>query len=49
MTDAGPPEGARATDAPDDPIERWGRRIGRSLGFVACVALGFYLYVTYLR
>ncbi|MFO0990119.1 MAG: hypothetical protein U1F37_22675 [Alphaproteobacteria bacterium] len=33
----------------DDPIERWGRRIGRTLGALACVGLAIYLYVTYIR
>jgi hypothetical protein len=33
----------------DDPIERWGRRIGRALSAVAFVALCVYLYVTHFR
>ncbi len=32
-----------------DPIELWGRRIGRTLGAVAFVAFCIYLYVTYVR
>ena len=39
-----------AADAPgNDPIERWGRRIGRALGALALVALCGYLYVTYVH
>jgi hypothetical protein len=51
MTDAGRPEGADAAGAgaPEDAIERWGRRIGRALGLAACIALGLYLWLTYLR
>lgn len=33
----------------DDRIEIWGRRIGRLLSAVACIALAAYLYLTYLR
>ena len=36
-----------ATDAENDPIELWGRRIGRGLSLIAFVALAIYLYVTY--
>jgi len=32
-----------------DPIELWGRRIGRGLSLAACIGLGIYLYMTYLR
>lgn len=32
-----------------DPIERWGRRIGRALGALAFVGLCVYLYLTYAR
>ncbi len=32
-----------------DPIERWGRRIGRALGAVAFVGFCVYLYFTYVR
>ncbi|HEX2216969.1 MAG TPA: hypothetical protein VHG27_09820 [Xanthobacteraceae bacterium] len=32
-----------------DKIELWGRRIGRALSLAGCVALGIYLYLTYLR
>lgn len=39
-----------ATDADhSDPIERWGRRIGRALGAVAFVGFCVYLYFTYVR
>jgi hypothetical protein len=39
----------RNEDNTPDPIEIWGRRIGRSAGVVAFVGLCIYLYVTYLR
>ena len=43
----------RQTTAPqsdrDDPIERWGRRIGRALAAVAFLAICVYFYVTYVR
>ena len=32
-----------------DPIELWGRRIGRALSLIGVVALAAYLYLTYLR
>jgi hypothetical protein len=35
-------------EAPDDPIELWGRRIGRSLGYLIATALLFYLLATYV-
>jgi|SRR5215204_5113814 len=39
-----------AADADNsDPIERWGRRIGRALGAVAFVGFCAYLYFTYVR
>jgi len=41
--DAVGPDGAR------DPIELWGRRIGRALSLLAVIALAIYLYLTYLR
>jgi hypothetical protein len=41
--DAIGPDGAR------DPIELWGRRIGRALSLVAVIVLSVYLYFTYLR
>ncbi|HML13106.1 MAG TPA: hypothetical protein VK456_07340 [Xanthobacteraceae bacterium] len=41
--DAVGPDGAR------DPIELWGRRVGRALSLLAVVALAIYLYLTYLR
>jgi hypothetical protein len=41
--DAVGPDGAR------DPIELWGRRIGRALSLLAVIALSIYLYFTYLR
>ena len=34
---------------PADSIEIWGRRIGRALSLAACVGLGIYLYLTYVR
>jgi len=33
----------------DDPIEVWGRRIGRGLAVVAILVLAYYLFATYLR
>jgi hypothetical protein len=33
----------------NDPIELWGRRIGRILGLIAFVGLAIYLVATYLR
>jgi hypothetical protein len=41
--DAAGPDGAR------DPIELWGRRIGRALSLIAVIVLSIYLYLTYLR
>jgi hypothetical protein len=41
--DAAGPDGAA------DPIELWGRRIGRALSLLAVIGLSIYLYVTYLR
>jgi len=41
--DATGPDGAR------DPIELWGRRIGRALSLLAVIVLSIYLYLTYLR
>jgi hypothetical protein len=43
---------ARDAVGPDgraDPIELWGRRIGRALSLAGVLALAIYLYVTYLR
>jgi hypothetical protein len=38
-----------AADAPvDDPVEKWGRRIGRTLSAIAFLAMAVYLYVTYV-
>jgi hypothetical protein len=34
-------------DGSVDPIELWGRRIGRGLSLIAFVALAVYLYLTY--
>ncbi|MBV8754048.1 MAG: hypothetical protein JO328_14395 [Hyphomicrobiales bacterium] len=36
-------------DGAGDPIELWGRRIGRALSLVAVIGLSIYLYFTYLR
>ncbi len=36
------------SDADHDPIEVLGKRIGRSLGWIAVVILVFYLITTYL-
>jgi hypothetical protein len=36
-------------DGTADPIELWGRRIGRTLGLLAVIGLSLYLYWTYLR
>jgi hypothetical protein len=41
--DAVGPDGTR------DPIELWGRRIGRALSLLAVIALSIYLYLRYLR
>jgi hypothetical protein len=41
--DAIGPDGAR------DPIELWGRRVGRALSLLAVIVLSIYLYFTYLR
>jgi hypothetical protein len=35
--------------APGDRAELWGRRIGRALSLLGCLALAIYLYLTYLR
>ena len=32
-----------------DPIELWGKRIGRGLSLIGFVALAIYLYVTYVK
>ncbi len=32
----------------DDPIEKWGRIIGRSFGYVVAIALLYHLVTTYL-
>jgi hypothetical protein len=32
-----------------DPIELWGKRIGRALSLVGFIALAIYLYVTYVK
>ena len=34
--------------APEDPIELWGRRIGRSLGYLIAAVLLIYLLVAYV-
>ncbi len=38
-----------ADHAGSDPIELWGRRIGRLLAVAVCVALCAYLYVVYVN
>jgi len=38
-----------AGDKENDPIELWGKRIGRSLSLIGFVALAIYLYVTYVK
>lgn len=38
-----------AGDNERDPIELWGKRIGRALSLIGFVALAIYLYVTYLK
>jgi hypothetical protein len=40
---------SRGEEAMRDPIEVWGRRIGRTASIVAFIGLCVYLYVTYLR
>lgn len=41
--------GAGSPDqAPDDPIELWGRRIGRTLGYLIGAGLLIYLLATYV-
>lgn len=30
---------------PDDPIEKWGRRVGRTLGVIVAIYLAFQLYL----
>ncbi|CAA0101855.1 Uncharacterised protein [Starkeya nomas] len=38
------------TDPPeDDPMEVWGRRIGRGLAVAVALVLVWYLFATYLR
>ena len=32
-----------------DPVELWGRRIGRGLSLIGVIGLAVYLYLTYLR
>lgn len=32
-----------------DPVELWGKRIGRALSLIGFVALAIYLYVTYVK
>jgi hypothetical protein len=39
---------AAADATGDDPIEKWGRRIGRTLSAIAFLGLAVYLYVTYV-
>jgi hypothetical protein len=46
-------QGARHFSGADmqgsDPMERWGRRIGRALAMVAFAGFCLYLYLTYVR
>jgi hypothetical protein len=35
-------------DVPEDPIELWGRRIGRSLGYLIATVLLIYLLAAYV-
>jgi hypothetical protein len=36
---------AGADAPPDDPIEKWGRRVGRTLGVIVAIYLAFQLYL----
>ncbi len=38
-----------AGDNERDPIELWGKRIGRGLSLIGFVALAIYLYAAYLK
>jgi hypothetical protein len=40
---------AVGADGAVDPVELWGRRIGRALSLLAVIGLSVYLYLTYLR
>ncbi len=44
LTSTGPDDGID----PNDPIEKWGRIIGRSLGYVFAAGLLYHLVTTYL-
>ncbi|MGA0562720.1 hypothetical protein ACO2RV_09735 [Ancylobacter sp. VNQ12] len=38
------------SDPPEnDPMEVWGRRLGRGLAVLACLVLAYYFFTTYLR
>lgn len=39
---------ARDAAGATDPIELWGRRIGRALSLLGVIGLSLYLYVTYV-
>lgn len=39
---------AAGADGATDPIELWGRRIGRALSLLGVIGLSLYLYVTYV-
>jgi hypothetical protein len=42
--------GIRPDDpSPDDPIERLGKRIGRTISYLLAAALVIYLWYTYMR
>lgn len=38
-----------AGDNERDPIELWGKRIGRALSLIGFIALAIYLYMTYVK
>jgi hypothetical protein len=42
-------DGEQADSKERDPIELWGKRIGRALSLIGVAALAIYLYVTYVR
>lgn len=42
-------ENPNETPGTIDPIELWGRRIGRALSLIVFIGLAIYLYLTYVR